>query len=72
MSSERREFYLSTNGDSWHLCRDQVHDVIVVHEPNQNSGGRTSTIELGNFLRSENRGPEHQALRALIATLILP
>jgi hypothetical protein len=72
VSSERREFYLSSNGDSWHLCRDSKHEVVVVHEPNPASGGKSSLIELSDFLRTENRGPEHQALRALIAQLIFP
>ena len=72
MPSGRREFYLSPNGDSWHLCRDSKHDVIVAHEPNKASGGKPSLIELSDFLRTENQGPEHQALRALIAQLIFP
>jgi hypothetical protein len=72
MGSERREFYLSSNGDSWHLCRDKEHIVVVVHEPNETSGGQHSLISLSTFLRPENKGPEHQALRLLIAQLILP
>jgi hypothetical protein len=72
VASERREFYLSSNGDSWHRCHDSNHEVVVTHEPNPTSGGKISLIELSTFLRPENRGPEHQALRALIAKLIFP
>jgi hypothetical protein len=70
--SERREFYHASNGDSWHLCRDPNHVAVVVHEPNEASGGQASVIELSTFLSSNNQGPEHQALRALIATLVYP
>jgi hypothetical protein len=72
MGSERREFYLSSNGDSWHLCHDEENVVVVVHEPNEASGGRHSLIDLATFLRREKKGPEHQALRSLIARIILP
>ena len=71
MPSERREFYHASNGDSWHLCREALH-VAVVHEPNEASGGRPSVIELSTFLKPDNQGPEHQALRALIGTLVYP
>jgi hypothetical protein len=72
VSSERREFYRASNGDSWHLCRDANHVAVVVHEPNEASGGQSSVIELSTFLRPGNQGPEHQALRALIGTLVYP
>jgi hypothetical protein len=35
MPSKRREFYQSSNGDSWHLCRNPMHEAVVVHEPNE-------------------------------------
>lgn len=72
MASERREFYVSFSGDSWHFCHDKDFEAVVVHEPNLASGGRSSLIDLGSFLKAENRGPEHQALRKLIATLVYP
>jgi hypothetical protein len=42
----------------------------VKHQPNASSGGRTSYIEIGKFLRDGANGPEHQALLNLIGTLI--
>ena len=72
MPSERREFYRSSNGDSWHICRDPDHVAVVVHEPNEASGARSSVIDLSAFLSPNNRGPEHQALRDLIAGLVYP
>jgi hypothetical protein len=43
--------------------------VYVRHEANAEASGTVAHIELGAFL-SEGRGPEHQELRALIATLV--
>ena len=40
------------------------------HQPNACSGGRTSRTDIGQFLRAGGRGPEHQALLALIGTLV--
>lgn len=34
------------------------------------TGGRLSPIELGAFLNTEAKGPEHQALLRLIGTLV--
>ena len=70
MKTERRELYSSPNGDSWYLCRDGGDKILVVHEPNAASGGRPSLIELSAFLAPKNQGPEHQALRHLIGTLL--
>jgi hypothetical protein len=68
---ERRELYRSANGDSWFLGREPTTGyAFVIHQPNAPSGGRLSPIELGEFLRSEPKGPEHQALLRLIATLV--
>lgn len=68
--SDRRELYRSSNGDAWFLARESDGRVFVVHEPNAPSGGRVSQIELGVFLREGANGPEHQALRHLIGTLV--
>lgn len=43
---------------------------VVKHQPNASSGGRTSYIEIGKFLRDGAHGPEHQALLNLIGALI--
>ncbi|MBR0695567.1 hypothetical protein [Bradyrhizobium lablabi] len=69
--SERRELYRSPNGDAWFLAREPASGkAFVIHEPNAPSGGRPSQIELGEFLRGDVKGPEHQALLRLIGTLV--
>jgi hypothetical protein len=53
------------------LARDAANDkAFVIHEPNQRSGGQTSRLEIGVFLRPGAEGPEHQALLRLIASLV--
>ena len=61
--SDRRELYRSLSGDAWFLQRD-----LVIHEPNQASGGQATSTDVAAFLASGN-GPEHQALHRIIATL---
>ena len=69
--SERRELYRSPNGDSWFLGRDPSSGLaIVIHQPNGPSGAHISYIELAQFLSGQAKGPEHQALLRLIATLV--
>lgn len=69
--SERRELYRSPNGDTWFLGREPENgQAFVIHQPNAPSGGRLSPIELGAFLNTETKGPEHQALLRLIGTLV--
>lgn len=66
-----RTLYESANGDIWRLVRDpHTGGPMVEHQPNANSGGRASRIEIGQFLRAGGNGPEHQALLALIGTLV--
>jgi hypothetical protein len=66
---ERRELYRSPNGDSWFLGREPENGhAFIIHQPNAPSGGRLSHIELGEFLRDNPKGPEHQALLRLIGT----
>lgn len=68
---ERSVLYESSNGDVWSLARHPASSTPVVkHQPNAGSGGRTSYIEIGRFLRDSVNGPEHQALLNLIGTLI--
>ena len=68
---ERRELYRSPNGDSWFLGREPATgDAFIIHQPNAPSGGRLSHIELGEFLRTEPKGPEHKALLRLIGCLV--
>lgn len=69
--SDRRELYRSPNGDAWFLGREPAGgNAFIIHQPNAPSGGRLSHIELGEFLRAEPKGPEHQALLRLIGTLV--
>ena len=69
--TERRELYRSPNGDCWYLGREPSNGhAFVIHQPNGPSGGRLSHIELGDFLRADAQGPEHQALLRLIGSLV--
>ena len=69
---QSRELYRSApNGDRWSLVREsQSGRVFIEHEPNASSGGKTSRVELGDFLAGSGHGPEHQALLRLIGTLV--
>ena len=63
--------YQSGNGDSWFLTRDPTTGAEAVrHVPNPQSGGQASTIEPEQFLAEGANGPEHQALRQLMATSV--
>ena len=66
---DTRELYSSSNGDRWHLCRNTSGKVFVLHQANIPAGGRTSQIELGDFL-ARGYGPEQQALLQMIGSLI--
>ena len=44
--------------------------MFVLHSANELSGGKLMTIELGDFLRKGNAGPEHQVLRYKIGSLL--
>ena len=72
MSTQRRKLYTSSSGDSWYLCRGRDGNVVVSHEPNGASCGKSSKVDLGSFLARGNNGPEHQSLRQLIAELVDP
>ena len=68
---EQRVLYSSSNGDRWLLRRDPANgDVFVRHEANVPSGGKRTDIDIGEFLSSGQRNPEHQALLRLIGTLV--
>ena len=71
MSVEKRELYSSANGDRWFLAREAATGhVFIKHEANAPSGGQTSDVEIGEFLRRGGQAPEHQALLRLIGTLV--
>jgi hypothetical protein len=66
-----RVFYQSSNGDVWLLTRDPTSTLPTVkHEPNISFGGQISYTDIGKFLREDAKGPEHQALLKLFASLI--
>lgn len=69
--TDRRELYRSANGEAWFLGREPTNGhAFIIHQPNAPTGGRLSHIDLGAFLVTEPKGPEHQALLRLIATLV--
>jgi len=71
MAIETRRLYRSANGDRWHLARDTASGrVFIRHEANEPSGGQVADIEIGDFLTSDGRGPEHAELLRLIGTLV--
>ena len=68
---EQRMLYSSPNGDRWLLGRDPATgDVVIRHEANVPSGGTRTDIDIGEFLSSGQRNPEHQALLRLIGALV--
>jgi hypothetical protein len=70
MPQTTRELYRSANGDSWILVRDVLSDTPhILHEPNRASGGRSSRIEIGDFLTRDANGPQHAELLRLIGLL---
>lgn len=70
--TQKRELYRSApNGDRWSLVRERASErVFIEHEPNVSSGGRTTQIELGDFLTHDGHGPEQQALPRLVGSLV--
>jgi hypothetical protein len=70
MSTARRTFYHSSNGDSWSLTLDSSGTVQVLHMPNVSSGGTPRSHEIGNFLSRERSSPQCQELVRLIGTLV--
>ena len=70
MTVQARTLYTSSSGDTWSLFRNRHGHVVVLHEPNNASGGKPLETDLATFLAQRNRGPEHEALRQLIGELI--
>ena len=66
-----REIYVSSNDDRWHLLFDpETGHSFVRHSANPAFGGHVTDIGLPAFLANARRGPEHQALWQMIATLV--
>ena len=72
MAKQARQLHRSPNGDTWTLCRGDDGRLVVLHQPNEPSGGTPARIDLSTFLKEDNRSPEHQALRHLIGELVAP
>ena len=71
MGIETRTLYQSSSGDRWRLARDtETGRVFVQHEANLSSGGRVTEIDIGTFLGTGARGPEHQELLRIIGGLV--
>ena len=63
-----KKLYDSSNGDGWSLITDtESGRMFVRHEANLASGGRVSEIGIEEFLSRSPLGPEHAALRDLLA-----
>jgi hypothetical protein len=68
--SQARVLHSSENGDRWLLVREaRPERVFVRHEPDLASGGRTSDLDVGEFLVRGGPGPQHAELLRLIGTL---
>lgn len=69
MAATKVNFYVSENGDTWLLLKED--DILSVqHRPNAASGGEARIFELGAFLVQERHSPQNRALRDLIASLL--
>jgi hypothetical protein len=67
MTVSNTHIYRSSNGDCWSLVRDTDSGrVLVRHEPNASSGGRTTDTDVDDFLSIDGPGPEFAALRRLL------
>lgn len=65
--SRSQLIYESSNGDVWCLTTDPASGArAVMHQPNAQSGGQVSYIDIDEFLRESPVGPQHQALRQLL------
>ena len=70
-NTQMREIYASANGDVWYLLRDpETGHTFVRHPANEPSGGNVVDTSLPVFLSLGRDGPEHQALWAMIGTLV--
>jgi hypothetical protein len=67
MDENRTHLYKSENGDCWLRCTPNG-TAEVLHEPNAaRSGGAPSRVGIAEFLSDGRNGPEHQALRRVLA-----
>ena len=67
MTIETRLIHASSNGDRWLLVGNLEQGPVVRHEPNRSSGGLASDMSLDEFLQRDGQGPQHDALRFMLA-----
>jgi hypothetical protein len=68
MPHELIEFATSSNGDKWLLSpADGGGRAFVEHRANEPSGGAVTRIPVADFLAGKPAGPQHDALRQLLA-----
>ena len=62
-----QEFAVSSNGDQWFLAKDPITEqVVVLHRGNRSSGGHETRTPVEAFLNQRPRGPEQDALLAVL------
>lgn len=61
-----REFSRSSNGDTWLIGNDRHGSMMVLHRGNLPSGGHETVTPVGAFLGTGPRGPQHDALVAML------
>ncbi|KPH04614.1 hypothetical protein CO657_31205 (plasmid) [Rhizobium acidisoli] len=70
MSNDPKEFFASSNGDTWHLVYDGVTgEPTVLHRANMASGGAETRMQVGRFLEIAGSHPQGQALRDILVEL---
>jgi hypothetical protein len=62
--------FFKKHGVSMAVGEREGDRLFVLHKANEPSGGKRTPMELGDFLRHGNAGPEHQALRRMIGSLL--
>ena len=73
MSWQSDLIHRSQNGDAWYLLREAPSARILVrHAANPASGGQVTDLPVEEFLSIGGPGPEHRALRELLAGLARP
>ncbi len=62
-----REFSRSLNGDIWSIGMDLQGSMMVLHRGNLPSGGHETVTPVNAFLNTAPKGPQHEALVAMLA-----
>jgi hypothetical protein len=66
--SDETLIYKSPNGDRWFLTEAHPERLLVRHQPNLASGGRTAFFEVDDFLTQAHH-PQQEALRRLLGKI---